>query len=166
MKCDDMLIFLETGNLRQRMQARRHAAQCPGCAADLAAWADVRMKLAAPDPLSPRERQLWARAASDIAPARSWHWVALPIGAALAVAACIVLLISHLPAPRSPRIAIPQPKVASSITIRVIDPAIELSRLDADARQLDTRIEQLRQRAQRIEARREVALTVERFSRW
>ena len=33
MKCDHFLAALETGGFVERMQARRHAARCPRCAA-------------------------------------------------------------------------------------------------------------------------------------
>jgi len=179
MNCDDFLPSMETGGLVRRMRARRHAARCRRCAAVYAAFVSATQQWASPEPLSPCARHLWEQAAGELAvgPFRWRRW--MPLAAGLA-AACVVLLAVAMvlrkgfiaPPPRevAPRPsevpAAPIPQRLAGDVIEQLDPAEELSRLAAAARQLDAQLQRLRHEAERIDAQRQLAVTLDRFGRW
>ena len=176
MNCDDFLPALETGGLVRGMLARRHAARCPRCAAVGAAFRAAKQQLAAPEPLSPRARQLWEQAAGEptlpssgrrrwIAAAAAGLAVAASIGALLLIADWSARKRSVAPQP-VPRVArlIPEPRTTT--TVEEIDPGKELARLAAAVERLERDLETLRHQAERLDARQQIAVTLDRFSRW
>jgi hypothetical protein len=169
MKCEDFLTRLETGGPLQRAAARRHAATCAECAAALAGLNAMKRQLTIVEPLSPRDKQLWARASEDAAAARSNWRLAFPLAAGMAGAAIVVLLLINLAIHW--HVAKPGPGQVAHIdqsrpTVETFDPSVELSRLDVDARNLDQKLADLRQRAQRRDAQREVAMVYQHYSHW
>jgi negative regulator of sigma E activity len=173
MNCDEFLSAMEIGGPLARWRARRHAARCGQCAALFAKFAAVKRELARAEPLSPRAIQLWEQAADEpvtqFAGRRTW----VPLAGGLAAAACVVLLVVRF-AGRQPGGATSSPPppvqvvevnqaVVTAPTIRVLAAAEELDRLSRAADRLDAELDKLRLDAQRIEARRQVAMTLERF---
>jgi hypothetical protein len=176
MNCDDFLPELETGGLVRRMLARRHAARCPRCAAVGAAFGAAKQRLVTPEPLSPLARQLWERAANEATwrPSGGRRWIAaaatgLGVAASIGVLLWIVDLtawsrsVAPQPAPALTR-PIPQPRNAT--TVDEIDPAEEMARLTAAVDRLERDLQTLRLKAERLDARQQIAVTLDRFSRW
>jgi hypothetical protein len=173
MKCDDFLPALETGGFARRMRARRHAAGCPQCAAARAAFARAKRQLATAEPLSPRVRQLWAAAAPGVTLRHSRRKVWIPVTAGLALAACVLLLVVEWAVWKERITPQPEREVARSLpqptnreVVEEVDWADGLSRLAASVDQLDVQLQKLRREAERLEARQQVALTLDRFARW
>lgn len=171
MNCDDFLIAQETGGFFGRFLARRHAAKCPRCAALQTTFAAVKQELARPEPLSPRAGHLWKHAAQEPttrhSPFRNW----ITIGGGLAAAACVLLLVmkftGHKPdVSPSPRPEFVDSRHLTTPTVTTIDPAKELAQLSEATDRLDADLKKLRQDAQRMDARRQVAMTFEHFDKW
>jgi hypothetical protein len=176
MNCDDFLPELETGGLVRRMLARCHAARCPRCAAVRAAFTATKQQLALPEPLSPRARRLWERAAGEAAlrtpGGRRWI-AAAATGLGVAASIGVLLLIVDLAARNRadapqppPAVTRPMPEPRNTTTIEEIDPAEELARLAAAVERLDKDLQTLRHEAERLDARQQIAVTLDRFSRW
>jgi len=174
MNCDDFLTAQETGGYFARWRARRHAARCPRCAALRASFAAVKQEWASTEPLSPRARQLWKDAAEEPArrgsPSRNW----IVIAGGLTAAACVVLLVFKLaghkpgkvtPSPYEIAKVKPPPAVTES-KVTVVNPADELNELSDAVNQLDADLKQLRLKAERMDASRQVAMTLERYDKW
>ena len=166
MRCDDFLPALETGGHLRRLRARCHAKRCPRCAAVSAAFAETKHRLATPEPLSPRVRQLWKQAADSPAEqhagGRRWMWFAT----GLAAAACLVLIFVKWGV-RPPAVNHPiESSSPAGVVVEEINPAPELSRLEAATGQLEGRLRQIEEQIARRDARREVAMTLDRFSKW
>ncbi len=173
MNCDDFLTAQETGGYLARPAPAAMLLDARACAALRAKFAGVKLELASPEPLSARARRLWKDAASETArqapPRRNWIFIA----GGLAAAACVVLLVvklaGHKPGdltPSPPRDFVIQTPQVTESTITVVAPADELAELSEAANQLDVQLKQLRLEAQRMDARRQVAMTLERFEKW
>jgi hypothetical protein len=172
MKCDRFLAALETGGLVERMQARRHAARCPRCAAARAALAAVKQQLGTCEPLSPRARQLWRPAAGEKAARPSRRRIWMPLAAGLATAAGVQLFIvatgvrkEPLPAPPPATVVHSDAPLATEV-VGEVDSGGELVRLAAEVERLDADLQRLRHQAERLEARQQVAMTLDEFGRW
>jgi len=161
MKCEDFLPDLETGSPWRRMQARRHAVRCPRCAAVYAALTAAKARLATPEPVSPRARELWNRAARSTVtvPDRRRRWV--PAVACLVTAACLLIIFvgPDLWVRPNGNLMVntgrsPDSIVTSPVTVSELDPVSDLSQLDDAASQLDAQLNSLRATAQRLAARR------------
>jgi hypothetical protein len=160
MKCEDFLPDLETGGWWRRMQARRHAARCPRCAAVYVAFRTAKAGLAAPEPLPPHARELWKRAARDIVlrPERRRRWV--PAIACAATAACLFIAFV------GPALWVKPPRVTSPVTVVQLDPTAEFSRLEDEVGKLDSQLQSLRATAQRFEARQKVMIALNQYDKW
>ena len=114
----------------------------------------------------------------------------MPLAAGLAVAAGVLLFIvamagrkEPLPAAREPLPvatagrgeplpALPPAGVAQAVVsplteiVVEVDSASELARLAATVEQLDAHLQRLRHQAERLEARQQLALTLDQFGRW
>jgi hypothetical protein len=166
MKCDDFLHALETGGWIQRFRARRHAANCPKCAAAQANLAEFKAQLSAVQPLSPRQCQLWKLSA----PRPSPEPLAVgPLAPWLKFAACLAFICAALPFIlwTIHRLHLPGDRQPTEGTVVIAgNPVEELTRLAADIDRLDADLDKLQQQAERIDARRQVAMTLDRFARW
>jgi len=170
MKCEDFLPDLETGSLWKRMRARQHAARCPRCAAVYAAFRAMKIRLAAPEPLSRSAREIWNKAAID-APVqfqRPVRWA--PAVACLAAAACLFIVFIG-PAVWGPNEEIGGGPTRDSVTISSttvieVDPVGEFSELAVAALRLDGELQSLQTLAQRRDAQREVLLALNRYQTW
>ncbi|HWE95038.1 MAG TPA: hypothetical protein VG269_13815 [Tepidisphaeraceae bacterium] len=173
MNCDDFLTASEAGGFFDRRRARRHAANCPRCAALLATFAAVKREMASPPPLTARERHLWKHAAEQAAarPSPLRQWVAIVGG--LAAVACVTLLVVKIAIHKQGDIPSPIPiavkhdsRTLSEPTVTEIDPAKDLAQLSQATDRLDAELVKLRQDAQRRDARRQVAMAFEHFDKW
>ncbi|MGE5194453.1 MAG: hypothetical protein ACM3U2_18340 [Deltaproteobacteria bacterium] len=160
MNCEDFLPDLETGGPWRRMRARRHAARCPRCAAVYSAFRAAKSRLATPDLLSPRVRELWIRAAEGVVlrPEHRRRWV--PAVACLATVACFFIAFV------GPALWVKPPTIVSPVTVVQLDPADDFSQLADAASQLDAQLKSLRTTAQRLEARREVMIALNQYEKW
>ena len=173
MNCDSFLPAMETGGLVQRMLARCHAARCPRCAGVQAAFTATKQQLAAAEPLSLRDRQLWERAAGevDLQPVRRRGW--LPAVAGLGVATCVLLLVVAVATRPKPSTPIERPGVVRSVP-GTLDREVleEVSSADAVAQfveavdRLGAEVQRLQQRAEKLDAQQQITATLDRFDRW
>jgi hypothetical protein len=173
MKCDDFLPDLETGGFWRRRQARRHAALCPRCAKVFATWLAVKQTLARPELLSPRDREIWLRAAREplVEPVRRVRLA--PVVACLATAACLLIVFVG-PGIWGKRdhseTVVPGGSVdvtiVSATMVITLDPVDELTQLAEAADQLDQELRSLRLTAQRLEAQREVLVALNQYGKW
>ena len=118
-------------------------------------------------PLTPRQRQLWTQAARETGDDSPRFGLTFRLIAALgfAVVSLVVIVLFLRPSTPSRQFVRPNPEVPRDVVVE-INPADELSRLAASAAQLDVTIHQLRIRAERVEARSQVALALDRYGRW
>ena len=181
MNCDDFLPAIETGGVIARLKARRHAARCQRCAALYARLTEVKRQWSNAAPLSPRERQLWKSAAAvqDASASSGRNWIVWGGGLAAAgvcVAAFFVVRWMHpgiagphgsQPPPVVAKVELPAPQpVRSDVTVTELVPAREFETLADDVDRLDADLARLRRDAQRLEARQQLAMTLERFGTW
>jgi hypothetical protein len=184
MNCDDFLPAMETGGAMARRRARRHAARCPQCAATYARFATVKQQWANPEPLSPRVRQLWSNAATGPEANEASFRLVRPVTrlvvaggvVAAAAAACVAWALvnrfagdghaANRPSPSTTVVRVPQPPTASGTRVTQLAATEELDALSDAVDQLDSELEQLRHDVQRNEARRQVAMTLDRFGKW
>jgi hypothetical protein len=173
MNCDDFLPFLETGGPLRRMQARRHAARCPRCAAMHSKFLAAKERLARPDALSNHARELWHRAARDTRaqPVCRHPW--LPVAVGLATAACAMVAVVRPVTRENGRRSVPiadagstDAPVVGPTTIIEVDPTLQLSDLASAAERLGNEIRALQTLAERFEAEREVVMTLNRYGKW
>ncbi len=173
MNCDDFLRYLETGGPLRRMQARRHASRCPRCAAVHVKWLVVKERLARPDAVSNRARELWKRAARDTLVHPVWRHPWLPVAVGLATAACVLVAVLRPVIREKGRRSIPivdggslDAPVVGPTTIIEVDPNLQLSELASAAERLDDEIRTLQTLAERFDAEHEVAMTLNRYGKW
>lgn len=168
MRCDTFLTAVETGRLLVRVRARHHARHCPRCAAAYRSWMTLKAQWAVAEPLSPRSRRLWETALTEPGPVRQRPAVWVPLGAALAAACVLLIVLLQLHRPASDTAIVPTgPGVPSGpVVIEPIDSAVELSRLVSAVDRLDQQIERLKELAVRRDAERQVALTRDRYEKW
>jgi hypothetical protein len=187
-KCDDFLPAMGTGGPVRRWRARRHAERCPRCAAVLSRWlatkSSLSMEVHAPPPLSDWERTLWMRAADageEPAQPRSRRLpISWPRAAGLAVvAACLFVIVLVVVRPKPPEVVKTPPesepreatrpelsRVVSSVNVQVIARNDELLELSAAVERLQAELQSVHRRAERAQAQRQVAMTLDRFGRW
>jgi hypothetical protein len=131
----------------------------------------IKEQLAHPDARSLRSRELWRRAASDTLVQPGWRHPWVPAVVALATAACVLIAVLR-PVVRDgdPRLGVivdsSVVRVVGPTTVVEVDPTGELSELAAAARRLDDELKALRDLAERLEAEREVAMTLTRYGKW
>jgi negative regulator of sigma E activity len=173
MNCESFLPAMETGGFVQRILARCHAARCGRCAAVRAAFTATKQELAAAEPLSPRARESWERAAGEVnlQPSRRRVWLGAAAG--LAVATCVllvVLAVAFRPKSVAPQaennavVAFPQPPDRE--VIEDVSSDKELSHLVAAVDQLDAELQRLQRQAEKVAAQQQINAMLERFGRW
>jgi hypothetical protein len=98
MKCEDLWLWAETGNVLRRLSARRHAARCPRCRESLAKLNAIKHELATSEPPSLEQRRLWERCtASPVAfPAGRKHRALVAQGFALVAAVAVAVAVWSL----------------------------------------------------------------------
>jgi len=172
MNCDRFLAALETGGFAGRLLARLHAARCPRCAAVRAALAAAKQQLRTCEPLSPRVRQLWRQAAGEASVRSSGDRILLPLAAGLAVAVIVLAFFVSTAVRKEALSTQGKTDVAHSDAAPVkelvaeVDSASELARLAATIDRLDADVLRLRHQAERLEARQQVAMTLDQFGHW
>jgi hypothetical protein len=159
MRCDDVPRLLTTGGTLGRWRARRHAVRCPRCAA----FRSILDDLVTVPPLPDSHRALWARAAGEVETvrlARPRYVRPALVGLAAAAVLLIAVWLAWRPTPpRSvPEIGADRPTDVASATIRELD-AMEGS-LDPLTQELDD----LRRRADLLDARRDVDRLLARYA--
>ena len=172
MNCNNFLPALETGGFVRRIQARRHAARCPRCAAVHAALAAAKRQLAAAEPLSPRAERLWRQAVGEatVRPARGNAWKMVTAGAVSVVCLVMVFLlaiskyINNSPTPASqPTVARNESRSLSPITVEEIDTTEGLAYQADEVRRLDVELKSLQQVIEKKSVQRQIAAVLERF---
>lgn len=186
MNCRNFLPAVATGGFLRRGIALRHAGRCPACAAALADHGELARRLAKAPPLTDGQRRLWARAPAGGLRVKSlvsragpdgfgWRVATSAAGAACAVVVWVVVTTRVTPPaeraggdpPRPPaeRAEGSARKVVSAAVVAV-DPAEQWGRLSAGIDALDADLARLRLKAERADARRQVAVVLERHRRW
>ncbi len=172
MNCDRFLAALETGGFVERMQARCHASRCPRCAAVRAALAVAKQQLITCEPLSPHAEQLWRQAVGEAAVRSSSQRTWIPLAAGVAVAAGVLLFLVATAVRKEPLPTPPPAGVARSDSLPArevvdeVDSAGELARLAVTVERLDADLQRLRHQAERLDARQQVATTLDQFGHW
>ena len=188
MKCDDFLPAMETGGLMRRWAARRHARQCPQCAAAWQILGNVKDELAAPAAdLPPHLRRRWVAVARELASPVSGAptpWAGnlrLFKPAAALVAVLLLALIPALiyrsfrrgqapqavgPTTHSSVVVGQDQRSIGPITVTQVDRAAELARMDTEIVQLQTRIRAVIESAERLEARQRITLVLAQNTNW
>jgi hypothetical protein len=165
MKCDEFLIAMETGGFYRRMRARRHAASCPACGRILESFSVAKEGLVTHDPLSAHLRKLWERAAVETASPR---W-AIPWWAKLAgglVATAVVVLVIKVGVIKKPATSsVPQMAAEGQLTIVVLDSPEELDRMTRAVDQLAGELKDIAALADRVDAKHQVAMTLDTFNK-
>ena len=187
MKCEDFLPALETGGPLRRRRAQRHAARCVACAAAAERLAAMKRQWADTPPIGLEERVVWERAAVDDPGVRNIPLPAPPRRLAMptrfqwwAAAACVLLVVSIAVtlAVRHQTVNVvvrpqPVPTTTTTQTVRASQPgpirvepadgAGELEHLATAVDQLDVQMQELRRKAERAEARSQIASALDRF---
>jgi hypothetical protein len=166
--CETVVAALATGGPIRRWRALRHAARCPQCAAARDELRQVAEALVGVPLLTPAQRRLWVAAAEAeiTVSTRTWLFRPVLVGALAAVVlgAAGIWWASHPRdlRPRPSDIAAVDPSAIKGETLR----DVEVLRGDvvALARELDD----LRRRADLLDARKEVDALMARLAaqRW
>jgi len=167
MNCDDFLPALETGDPEQQQEARRHAASCSHCEAAYVTLQKIKATLALYEPLSDSARAVWANASrapvTQLTPRVKW---APALAGMLTSAACAVVFILVI----SRRDVKPVPQIVGQSAGPTIviehDPTAELAQLAEAVEALDGKLVALAERAERLDIKREIALTLSRYDHW
>lgn len=153
MTCDDVLPALEIGDAVRGDAARRHAQDCPACAAAVTRWLAVKTSLGATPTLSDVDRAAWRDARREVVarPRPRRHWL---VGAAAVAASVAVALAWPRPAPD------PQVAPAAPLEVLAYSPeraAEEYADFDRRLDQLDGELATLPDRIALADARRTAA---------
>ncbi len=163
MNCDDLLPALETGGFLRRRAARRHAAACPACARVLERWQDLKRALAAPAPLTDRERELVADAIEPRLPVpRAWSFRPVLVTglAASLVLTAVVLSLRRGDGPTPPGGT--EIRVAS---VTAQDVADACGPLEADLDRVERQIAALSERVQLGDVKRQAGTLLDQYRR-
>jgi hypothetical protein len=166
-RCEETVTALATGGPIRRWRARWHAARCPRCAA---AWDELRQlasALADTPPLAVAERRLWVAAAEDedevsSGPSRAWWSRPALAGALSAVVLGAVGVwwscrpVDHRPGP--PALADVELPAVREQTLR------DVEGLRGDVVALAHELDDLRRRAELLDARKEVDALMARLA--
>lgn len=157
-RCEDIVAAFATGGPYRRWRARRHALRCPQCASTIRELRLTAELLADFAPLTAAQRQRWVAAAEDeCATAPVWAWWFRPaLTAALAsvVVGAAGLWWAFRPRHQQqgpPAIVHVEPSVPKHETARDVE---DLRRRVVD---LAHELDELRERAELLDARKDVA---------
>ena len=173
MRCERAVTLLATGGILGRWRARRHAARCPGCAAEADRLRRIARELSVVEPLSAAQRALWTSVSTEPRPsaARPTRYrPALLAGAAAAVVLVVgigVTIVMRRPPPAG-AVPIPEPSIVQAPDVpRQAPPAAirELDDLKTRFQSLAQDLAQLRRRAELLDERRDAEALSHRFDR-
>ena len=194
MNCDDFLEAFESMDSQQHEAARRHAEQCPACAALAEVHARLQRELAPVEPLPPRLRAVWesassptrsasegptlARRASEGVTSGTRHW---PLQL-IALAAAILLLITisaliwqNVTQPGGnpivekdipPKDNLVQPAPTPPVLPKSIDASEELDKLLAQVSALEAELKKTSSQADLLDARHQASALLATYSQW
>lgn len=157
MRCDDVPRLLATGAPLARWRARRHARNCPRCAAAAEELRSLIADLSDIPPLPARHRALWARAADGPAVRFGRPRLLRPVlgGIAAAAVGFVALQLAWWPAPAVPPV---EARPDSAATLRRLDA------MEAGLAPLDRELADLRRRADLLDARRDADRLLARYA--
>jgi hypothetical protein len=168
MNCDDFPFALESGDPALALEAQRHAAVCPNCAATYAVLLEVKAALAAHEPVSAQARSTWESAArhSSTEPVRRPSWLSPVTRWFASAAACFVVLILVISRQGKEAAPVAIDLRPGPTVIRDLDSQAEFVELASALDTLDNQLVALLERADRLEVGREIASTLNQFNRW
>jgi hypothetical protein len=163
-RCERAIAAMAIGGPIRRWQAMRHAARCPRCAAVRDELRQVAEALADVPPLNDAQRRLWAAAADEL---RKEPSLAFRLKPALAGALAAVILVGvgvwwmsrpqKLP-PAPEGVASVEPPPAKQETLG------EMEGLRGDVVALGRELDDLRHRAELLDARKDVDALMARLT--
>jgi len=161
-KCDQCLSHLESGSMWQRFLAHRHVRECSQCSQAYEALAVLKQELAVCEPLTARERQLWAQAAPavDMQPTIAWPVWQLSLARAAVVVIGLVSLIYFMWGR--------DVSVVPQVNIEVVQvaPLPELQQMQSNLQSLEAEIAQLSTKAELNDVHQQVLATIDTYTRW
>lgn len=174
MNCDDFLPAMETGGPIRRLQARRHRARCPRCAAAYVAFERAKTALARHPPVTAEARAVWSdammrpRSVSSRSPRMQLIMAGVATTAAAVVVVCVLVLSGRgrQPHPRGVDRAMSFADSAEAVTVTAHDPGEEFTLLALAVEKLSHEIDALEARVQRRGARNETAVLLHQYDRW
>jgi hypothetical protein len=153
LKCDDVAAALTTGGWLRRLRARRHATGCPRCAALCDDLRQITRTLADVPPLTDAHRRLWAAVAVE--PPRRRILRPVPIAAALGFG-FLVLTALGLWWTWQPKVVKFQVVPVARADDRKPETLRAVEGLRGDVVLLGRELDDLRRRADLLDARREI----------
>ena len=170
MRCERAVTLLATGGILGRWRARRHAARCQGCAAEVDRLQRIARELSVVEPLSAAERALWTSASTEPRPSAAppaRYRPALLAGAAAAVVLIVAIGVT-LVIRRPPPMPIREPSIVQSRDLPQRPSPAEIRELDGlrtRFQSLAQEVAQLRRRAELLDERRDAKALSDRFHR-
>lgn len=182
MNCENFLEALESTDSHQREAARRHAEQCPACAALGEVHARLQRELSQVQPLPPALRAVWEsassltrRASEGVTPgARHWPLQLIALAAALLLLITISFLIwqsgkqpginPDIVTEDVPKDNLVQPQPA--VLAKSIDASEELAELLAQVNALEKELKTTSTQADLLDARHQTSALLATYSQW
>jgi hypothetical protein len=164
-RCGQVVAALATGGPIRRWRALWHAARCPRCAAARDELRQIVEALADVPPLTAAPRRLWGAAAADEftpEPSPAW-WLRPAMAGALAATIFVAVGVWWASRPRDlplgpPDIASVDPSAVQEKTLR------DVESLRGDVVALARELDDLRRRADLLDARKEVDALMARLA--
>lgn len=164
MRCDAFLTAICSGGAWARLRARRHAAHCERCAAEVDRFERLREELTRTPVVTETHRVLWSRAAEQTphhvqpmsrspSATRQVRW-AQATAAVLVVAACVFLITRQDWQPEV--VAVKQPEGAAVQETSKQTDLPKLRQLEQSLDELAQELRQLGREAELLDARREL----------
>ena len=171
MKCEDFLAAYSSRRSWLRWRARRHSERCPQCAAAARLAAELRQELSEAEPLSPKLRELWLRAADEpvtlsrpVASHSRWAGLAIAAAAALLITLSLIVFGGRQPAIVKNRSGPAQ--AAPELAVRPTGPAPELVVLLAQVDALEADLRAVTKQAELLDARQQANRMIATYSQW
>lgn len=165
MRCEEVMAALAAGRVIRRWRARRHAARCPRCTAARDELRQIARTLADDPPLTAAQRRIWVVAAGEeiaAGPSRAW-WLRPALAGALA--AVVLGAIGGWWTLRPvdlrqgpPIVADVKPSAVEAETVH------DVEGLRGDVLALARELDDLRRRADLLDARKEVDALMARLA--
>ncbi|MFO0956679.1 MAG: hypothetical protein U0800_04325 [Isosphaeraceae bacterium] len=167
MKCDQVFAALATGKTLDRWRANLHLRACTKCEAESVRLLEITRILAAAPPLSRAHRVLWM--ASSLEPKPTNHPAALPRRWAIGLAVALLLASIAWLLPHDNRITSEKARLPPLDVMLTEDPPSERELLAiemlAKVDRLEGALDDLRRRADLLDARREADALWSRYAR-
>jgi hypothetical protein len=150
--CNDILPALEMGDAEWQQLARRHAADCPACAAAIRRWLALKTALGEAPLLTDQERAVWLAAQGKSFSRNRRPMMIWASAGAAAAAVVLAFLLWPRPVPRS--IPGPMPPV-ESLTFAPERAAREFASFDRQLDQFDNELSAVSNRLALADAKRQ-----------